>query len=98
MEQTREHGWAVTGATLQFDLVEVGKTIVEGVCVRPQSLAPYSERKVLLLVDRPFTPVTVRSSPEMHLSVAGVVRLMHGPTVLHSGGGNRLRLEGRCGA
>jgi len=84
VERTRRYGWAVTGVTLQYDLVEIGKTMIDEVAVKPQSLAPYSERKAFLAVDRPFTPLAVRSSPEMHLKMAAAVRLMHGSTLLFS--------------
>lgn len=84
VERTREHGWAVTGPTLLYDLVEVGKSIIDDVLVQPQSLAAHSERKVLLAVDRPFTPITVRSNPEMHMKSATTVRLMHGSDLVGS--------------
>jgi hypothetical protein len=84
VEKTREHGWAVTGVTLLYDLVEVGKSIIDGVLVQPQSLAAHSERKALLAVDRPFTPITVRSNPEMHMKSATAVRLMHGSDLVSS--------------
>jgi hypothetical protein len=85
VERTREHGWAVTGVTLLYDLAEVGRSLIDGIAVQPQSLAAHSERKVLLVVDHPFTPVTVRSSPETHLKLAAAVRLMHGPDIVSSG-------------
>jgi len=85
VERTREHGWAVTGVTLLYDLAEVGRSIIDGIAVQPQSLAPHSERKVLLAVDHPFTPVTVRSNPEMHMKLAAAVRLMCGSDIISSG-------------
>lgn len=85
VERTRAHGWAVTGVTLLYDLIEVGRSVIDGVAVQAQSLAPHSERKVLLAIDRPFTPVTVRSNPEAHLQPAAAVRLMHGSNTISSG-------------
>jgi Caspase domain len=84
VERTREHGWAVTGVTLAYDLAEIARTITDRAVVKPQSLIGQSERKVLLAVERPFTPVKVRSSPEMHLKLAAAVRLMHGSSIVRS--------------
>jgi hypothetical protein len=85
VERTREQGWAVTGVTLAYDLGEIARTITDRVTVKPQSLIGHSERKILLAVERPFTPVKVRSSPEMHLKLAAAVRLLHGSSVVCSG-------------
>ncbi len=85
VERTREHGWAVTGVTLAYDLAEIARTITDRVTVKPQTLIGHSERKILLAVERPFTPVKVRSSPEMHLKLAAAVRLLHGSSVVCSG-------------
>lgn len=82
VEQTKEHGWAVTGMTLQFDLIELAKMMIDKVAIKPRTIEPQSERKALLLVDEPFTPVTVRSLPEIHLKTSTAVRVMHGETVL----------------
>ncbi|MCP6423318.1 hypothetical protein NL463_28830, partial [Klebsiella pneumoniae] len=63
---------------------EIARTITDRAVVKPQSLIGHSERKVLLAVERPFTPVKVRSSPEMHLKLAAAVRLMHGSSIVRS--------------
>ncbi|MFG1284884.1 caspase family protein [Xanthobacter autotrophicus] len=84
VEKTRAHGWAVTGQTLLFKLRELASAIVEAVEVTPQSLLRYSEGKAFAKVTAPFTPVAVRSEPEMALHMATAVRIMDGAEVMHS--------------
>lgn len=84
VQKTQAHGWAVTGQSLLFGLAEVAETILDGIVVKPQSIFPYSERKALMMVQDPFTPLAVRSDPEVYLSQAATIRVMHGATELHS--------------
>lgn len=84
VERTNTHGWAVTGRTLLFGLRQLGETMFEEVVVRTQPIFPYSEHKALVAIDQPFMHLTVRSDPEVHLSHAASIRVMHGDVELYS--------------